>query len=163
MGRKSKGRKPRGRKSKGANLEGANLDGANLRGANLRGANLEGANLWGANLEGASLWGASLEGASLWGANLEGVNLDGVTGLNKFVKCVQIDTYSITYTSDRMQIGRKNYLISEWEAFSDDRISEMEPGALQWWKKYKKWIFQAIDLAPAEPTLNNKSQASEAA
>ena len=121
-----------------ANLEWANLEGANLRGANLRGANLEWANLRGANLE---------------EANLRGANLGGVNGINDWVKCIQIETYAITYTADVLQIGCEQHPIADWRNFDSRRIAGMDgKHSLKFWAKYKDWIFQTIELCPARPT-----------
>ena len=112
---------------------GANFGNADLRGANLRGANLGGADLWGANLWGADLWGAH--------------------GINQYVKCIQIDTYPITYTAEVIQIGCERHTHQEWAEFDDASILQMDGRkALTWWRKYKAWLFQAIEMCPAKPT-----------
>ena len=161
-----------------ASLDGANLDGANLYGANLNGASLDGAsliraNLYGANLNGANLNGASLDGANLnWanidgaildGASLYGANLNGANGVNDYVKCIQIDTYPITYTADLMQIGCQRHGLTDWANFSDAEIRAMDGvEALAWWKKYSAWIFATIELCPAKPIREAKSDEVEA-
>ena len=112
-----------------------------------------GANLAGANLDGANLDGASLDGANLYGASLNRASLDGASGINDYVKSMQIDTYPICYTHDALQIGCQRHLISEWSAFDDARIRHMDgTKALNFWRKYKAWIFQTIELCPAKPT-----------
>ena len=140
----------------GADLSGADLSGANLRGANLRGANLSGANLSGANLRGANLSGANLSGADLRGANLSGADLSRAylrganfwrtRGNNKEVKSIHCFKYDITYTIDTLQIGCENHTIDEWIEFSDDVISKMDTGALEWWKQHKEIILRIIDM-----------------
>ena len=149
----------------GANLAGANLTGANLRyadltGANLRYANLTGANLAGANLKGADLIGANLigadlryadlTGANLKGADLIGANLLSLVGNKARVKSFQIEKYDVTYTKEVMQIGCQRHDIKEWFEFDDDKISNMENGALEWWNKWKDTIKQIIEMSPAE-------------
>jgi uncharacterized protein YjbI with pentapeptide repeats len=137
----------------GANLLGANLSGADLSGANLSGANLSGANLSGANLLGANLSGANLTYADLLGANLSGANLRGAFGVNDYVKCIQIDTYPITYTAEIIQIGCQRHTHQEWSDFRDAQIRAMDGTmALEWWRKYKEWLFQTIEMCPAKPT-----------
>ncbi len=135
-----------------AYLPGADLFGAILRGAYLPGANLTGADLRGADLTGANLCYADLRGAILRGANLFGVNLFNTVGNLAEVKSLHIDTYIVTYTADRLQIGCKNHSFGEWCGFGDDAISEMDSRALEWWKKHKDIIFQIIELSPATPT-----------
>ena len=46
-----------------------------------------------------------------------------------------------------MAIGCEQHLISEWKGFSDKTISEMDKGALDWWNKWKEFIFTAIELS----------------
>ena len=129
-------------------LNGANLDGANLGRANLYGANLRDANLYGANLNGANLGRANLDRA-----NLDRANLNGASGVNDHIKCIQIDTYPITYTSEVMQIGCQRHGLTEWAEFSDAQIRAMDGvKALEWWGKYSAWIFATIALCPAKPT-----------
>ena len=141
-----------------ANLSGANLSWANLSGANLYRANLYRANLYTANLSGADLSEANLSGANLYTANLSGADLSGAdlsggNGVNDWIKCIQIDRYPIIYTSDVMQIGCERHQINEWREFDDARILEMDgKSALKFWRKYKDWIFQTIELCPAKPT-----------
>ena len=107
----------------------------------------------GANLDGASLYRASLDGANLNGASLDGANLNGASGINDFVKSIQIDTYPISYTAENIQIGCRRHKLVEWAAFSDAQIRAMDgKKALEWWSKYKEWIFQTIELCPAKPT-----------
>ena len=137
----------------GVSLNGANLNWANLDGANLNRANLIGSSLDGVSLYGSSLYRASLDGASLDGANLNRANLNGVTGINDYIKCIQIETYPINYTSDVIQIGCQQHTVEEWRDFSDAEIQGMDGlQALEWWHKWKDWLFQTIELAPAKPT-----------
>jgi uncharacterized protein YjbI with pentapeptide repeats len=136
-----------------ANLRRANLSGADLRDANLSGADLSGADLRDANLSGADLSGANLSGADLRDANLRNANLFGANGVNDYVKCIQIDTYPITYTAEMIKIGCQRHTHQEWADFTDAQIRAMDgTKALAWWGKYKGWLFQTIALCPAEPT-----------
>ena len=131
---------------------------ANLTGADLTWSNLTGANLTGANLTGADLTRANLTRVDLTWANLTGANLTGADGVNDFVKCMYVETYPITYTSNAIQIGCERHAITEWAEFDDKRILEMDgKSALKFWRKYKAWIFQTIDLAPAMPTKTEEA------
>ena len=136
----------------GANLDGANLDGANLDGANLVRANLVRANLVRANLDGANLYGANLVRANLDGANLVRANLVRANGDLKHIKSLKVEKYAIAYTATHIAIGCKQYALEEWRGFDDTTISDMDRGALDWWRKWKAVIFQVIDLSPALPT-----------
>ena len=162
----------RGADLSGANLSGAYLSGAYLSGADFRGAILSGAYLSGADLsdaifiradlsgadfrgvilKGAYLIGADLKGAYLSGADLKGANLSGTIGNNREIKSVQTCTWSVTYTSDIMQIGCKIHPIDDWWTFTDADISRMEPRALKWWTIWKPILQQIIAAGPATPT-----------
>jgi len=134
---------------RGANLRGANLHGADLRDANLRGADLRGANLHGANLRDANLRDANLRGADLRGADLRGANLygDKLTKTPLFLYNLKWD---VTITTTFLRIGCQVHLVSDWASFSDDRISEMAPGALEFWGKYKSAIMALCEAHKAD-------------
>jgi Pentapeptide repeats (8 copies) len=133
-----------------ANLRDTNLCYANLSGAELRFANLRHAGLRDANLSGANLSGANLSGANLSGANLSCANLSGVIGNMAEVKSLHLDTYNICYTCNMLTIGCQSHSIAEWAGFSDEEISSMDgKKALAFWGKYKKVIFDIIELSPA--------------
>ena len=129
----------------GANLYGANLTGACLIRANLYGACLIRANLYGANLYGANLYGANLTGADLTGADLTGACLTDAYladvkafGYTFNRSPIQIDDkYFIHLWDGFLKIGCEEHPIAEWLSFSDDDISEMDDGALDWWKVWK--------------------------
>ena len=108
---------------------------------------LEDANLIGANLIDANLIGANLIGANLEGANLEDANLRGANGNLKELKNMQIETYSISFTKDILQIGCKRFSHTEWKNFSDEEINKMDKLALSFWNKWKNFIFKAIELS----------------
>ena len=131
----------------------ADLSEANLSGANLSWANLSGANLSRANLSWANLSRANLSRANLSGADLSGADLSWASGINDWVKCIQLDTYPITYTAEVIQIGCQRHTHAEWAAFSDAQIRQMDGAkALALWQKWKAPLFQLIELAPAKPT-----------
>ena len=130
----------------GANLRNANLQWANLRGADLQGANLRGADLQWANLRGADLQGADLQGADLrWvnpqGANLQGANLRGadLQWANLPTDVIRIDgmLWDVTILHGHMRIGCQHHHVDEWSKFTDDEISKMGGGALEFWQANK--------------------------
>jgi hypothetical protein len=48
--------------------------------------------------------------------------------------------YRISISSTHIKIGCKLYKKIEWKKFNRVRISQMDNGAWDWWKKNKKWI-----------------------
>ena len=137
----------------GAYLSGANLSDANLSGAYLSDAYLSGANLSGANLRDAYLSGANLRGAYLRGANLSDANLidanlidanlrDAKWGnitISRSPLHVSIpNEWAIAILDTHMQIGCELHSLSEWAAFDDSRIAQMDGRhALRFWRQYK--------------------------
>jgi len=115
---------------RGANLLGANLSDANLRYADLRGADLSGADLRYADLSDADLSGADLRYANLSDADLRGANLI----------VLQMDLWTAYITTNHIMIGCQSHILSEWENFTDEEISEMHPGALEYWNENKEVI-----------------------
>ena len=110
------------------NLE--SLSDANLRGANLRDAYLRGADLRDADLRHANLSYADLRGADLRYANLRGADLI----------VLQMDLWTAYITTNHIRIGCQSHILSEWENFTDEEISEMHPGALEYWNENKEVI-----------------------
>ena len=129
-----------------ASLYGASLYGADLSRASLARANLSEANLSRADLSIADLSRASLSEADLSRASLSRADLYGCIG-NMIELCsMQIETYSIAFTKDILQIGCKRYSHKEWFDFRTDIIDEMDINAIVFWEKYKDFIFKAIEL-----------------
>jgi uncharacterized protein YjbI with pentapeptide repeats len=149
---------------RGANLRGADLSGANLRGADLSGAdlfcaNLGCANLSDVNLRGADLSNANLRGAKLPDANLSNTNLRGANLSDANILCqgdmvtiftMQLDTWRIGFTKDFMKIGCQSHSLEKWKNFTDEEILIMDSKALSWWKKWKDFIFKAVELTIME-------------
>ena len=136
-----------------ANLANANMANADLAGADLAGADLAYAYLVCANLANANMAHADLAGADLAHANLAHANLNGITGLNDWIKCIQIEDWPITYTAEVMQIGCQRHPLDAWRNFSDAEIRAMDGRkALTFWHKWRETIFKIIEMAPAQPT-----------
>lgn len=93
----------------------------------------------------------NLRGTDLRGTDLYGTDLCLCSGNMKQVKSMQIDTYRVSYTSTHLSIGCWGYKIEEWASFSDKEIISMGgKSALKFWRKFKDFIFTAIELSPAE-------------
>ena len=60
---------------------------------------------------------------------------------------MQLDTYMVCFNKHILAIGCQQYTINEWHNFTDDEISDMDYNALVWWKKWKDFIFKAIELS----------------
>ena len=81
---------------------------------------------------------ANLEGANLWGANLWGAKNSPlvINGLNWIV-----------YISGTgmMRIGCQNHSVEDWKSFTDEQISQMAGGALEFWNKHKTMLLGICD------------------
>ena len=148
-----------------ANLSSANLSSANLSSANLSSANLSYADLSYADLRSADLSNSDLRYANLSYANLRYADLSTsrincAIGNMAEIKTLLLEVWPITYTAEHLHIGCERHLISDWWDFDDDRIARMDIKALGWWKKWKDFIRQAIEMSPAVPTGREESDAA---
>ena len=96
---------------------------------------------------GANLRGADLSYTDLHGANLRGADLRFLVGNGEEVKTMHLEKYMVVFTKDVLVIGCESHPISEWEDFTDKEIDKMDSGALDWWNKWKDFIFKAIELS----------------
>jgi uncharacterized protein YjbI with pentapeptide repeats len=122
----------RGADLRGADLSGAYLSGADLRGAYLSGADLRGAYLRGAYLSGAYLYGAYLSGAYLRGADLRGEKIAIAPVLIGGLR------WTICISESYLEIGCQRHKHAKWAMFDDEEIADMDDGASEFWKQWKK-------------------------
>ena len=134
------------------NLRGANLCGADLCGADLREADLYGADLRGADLRGADMYEANLRGADLYEANLRGAVIDGEKVLKNPIRITCGLKYIVLITDSFMRIGCKRFTHEEWAMFSDDEISKMDRGALEFWTQWKIPLLEMCKSHKQQPT-----------
>ena len=101
----------------------------------------------------ADLRGAVLSRADLRGAVLSRADLMDASGNRSEIKAVDCDTYCVTYTADRLQIGCQNHPIADWWAFDEGAIRSMDgERAVAWWARWKPLLQQIIETSPAKPT-----------
>lgn len=126
---------------------------ANLRNANLAKTILFGSDLHGVDLRNTQLHGTDLRSARLCGVKLHKADMWGCIGNRREIKSLNVnERYPITYTSEVLQIGCKQYPIEEWWEFDDCTIAKMDVCALEWWKEWKDFIKMVIEKSPAKPT-----------
>ncbi len=133
----------------GANLMFADLQNTNLERANLSCINLTDTNLSFANLKFADLSFADLRWANLTNADLKNIKLNYAVGDKGEVKSMHIEKYDISwdFQNNILNIGCKSHSFDEWKNFTNEQIDKMDTGALKWWKKWKEFIFKAIELS----------------
>ena len=55
--------------------------------------------------------------------------------------CINIQgRWNITIMDEHIRIGCELHTIKQWFSYGDSRISEMEPSALDWWLRNRKWL-----------------------
>ena len=136
-----------------ADLRAADLRAADLCGANLRGANLRAADLRDADMRDAELCGADLRAANLRGADLRGADLRGADLRGEKLKSIPVFIYGlkwfVTVTNEFLTIGCQRHTHAEWEAFSDEQISDMAEGALNFWQMWKPSLLSVCAVQAA--------------
>lgn len=144
----------RGNDLKRVDLSFADLRGVDLRGVELNFSVLEASDLRGANLRGADLRNTSLKNSDLRNVRLEGAdllcaNFHNTIGNKKEIKTYQFEKYIVNIVKEIgvIQIGCENHTYEEWFNFTDEEISEMDEGALEWWNKHKEIIKQLYKMA----------------
>ena len=62
--------------------------------------------------------------------------------------CITVRTskYCCTISDTHLAIGCKNYTFSEWENFTEEEISKMDSGALEWWTQWKPILFEILKV-----------------
>ena len=90
------------------------------------------------NLE--SLRGADLRYANLFDANLRGADFSGADLRYADLIVLQMDLWTAYITTNHIRIGCQSHILSEWENFTDEEISSMHPGALEYWNNNKEVI-----------------------
>ena len=131
---------------------GAYFAGADFTDANFTGADFTDADFTRADFTRANFTGANFTGADFTRADFTDADFTDAIGNRREVKSLQIDTWSITYTSTHLQIGCQRHKIEDWWEFDDETINDMDGAALEWWRKWKAPLRQLIELSPAEPT-----------
>jgi len=129
-----------------ANMIGADMSGANMRGADMSGADMRGADMSGADMRDVNMSYADMRGADMRDVNMSYADMRGAIGNMIELKTLTLEKYVVTFNDSHMAIGCQQYTIEGWFEFTDDRISQMDYGALEWWKKWKDFIFTAIEM-----------------
>ena len=150
----------RGEVGERADLSSADLSYADLSYADLRSADLSNSDLRSADLSNSDLRYADLRDANLRYADLSTSRINCAIGNMAEIKTLLLEVWPITYTAEHLHIGCERHLISDWWDFDDDRIARMDIKALGWWKKWKDFIRQAIEMSPAVPTGREESDAA---
>jgi len=111
---------------------------------------VEGATKEGISFYHADMSGADMRGANMSDADMRGANMRYAIGNMIELKTLALEKYVVTFNDSHMAIGCQQHTIEGWFEFTDDRISQMGHGALEWWKKWKDFIFTAIKMTKGE-------------
>ena len=89
-------------------------------------------------LEAANLSDANLSDANLRDANLSGAKWGNITISRSPLHVSIPNEWAIVILDTHMQIGCELHSLSEWAAFDDSRIAQMDGRhALRFWRQYK--------------------------
>ena len=58
----------------------------------------------------------------------------------KFSLSILQEEYRLYFMSNIIKIGCEQHSPEEWKNFSDEEISDMDEGALEWWNRWKKFV-----------------------
>jgi len=109
-------------------------------------ADMGGADMSGADMRYVNMRDADMSDANMSGADMRGADMRYAIGNMIELKTLSLEKYVVTFNDSHMAIGCQQYTIELWFEFTDDRISQMDRGALEWWKKWKDFIFTAIEM-----------------
>lgn len=153
-----------------ANLEGANLFNVNAKNASFRAADLDRANLTYMDAQDANFTNASLRNSTIVGANFKGatmsksvlleadltrtnidfLQMEDIIGEGQRVKNLHTDKWNVSYTKDKMQIGKQMQSIDSWLSKSDEEMSVLGTDGPSWSKRWLPIIKQILTLSPAK-------------
>ena len=131
---------------RGANFSYASFSDADFSDADFRGANFRGASFRGASFSYADFRGANFIDADFRGANFKRASYQYCIGNMKELKSMQLDTYLIVFNKHFLAIGCQQHSIEKWKKFTDEEIENLDYYALEWWNKWRDFIFKAIEL-----------------
>jgi len=76
-----------------------------------------------------------IEGYQIVGGEME------ILGLKtKFSLSIIQEEYRLYFMSNIIKVGCEEHSPKEWKNFSDDEISDMDAGALEWWNRWKTFV-----------------------
>jgi len=129
-----------------ASFREASFNGADFREANFRGADFREADFSWADFREADFSWANFRGADFREADFREASYQYCTGNAKELKSMQLNRYLIVFNKHFLAIGCQQHSIKKWKNFTDDEIDSLDNGALEWWNKWKDFIFKAIEL-----------------
>lgn len=101
-------------------------------------------------VEAAVSAGANLSEADLYRANLYGANLSGANGKKITIKKTPVQIsglrWRIIIFDKDMRIGCEYHSLADWWPYDDDRITDMDSHALDFWKQHKG-LLQGVCVA----------------
>ena len=110
----------------------------------------------------ANLSGANLSGANLRGANLRGASFgEGVTAEQGVLQLLGL-RWDVIIFDAHMRIGCQMHPLSDWAAFDDRRIAEMDGvHALRFWRQHKSALLTLAQRGNA-PAATAKAEGGAA-
>ena len=113
-------------------------------GGNFLGGYFLGGDFLGGDFMGGNFYGGDFKGGDFRGGNFRGGNFRGGTFLGEVLHrtpiLIQDLTWPVICTPEKLRIGCKCYTHTEWQEFSDAKISEMDPRAGAFWYRNKAFL-----------------------
>ena len=104
----------------------------------------------GSDLENADISWSMITAANFKDAKLDGVGMESTFGVNEYIKCMQIDVYSVCYTKTHLQVQCQNHPIKVWkEMTARDQIQCGYKIGYQWAVENQEWLFKTMERYPA--------------
>lgn len=117
-----------------------------IRGRVMHEGEMHGGEMHGGEMHGVMLGGV-MHGGIMLGGVMHGGEVRGGDVVSRNPILIAGARWPVTITDNHILIGCQHHLIAKWQGFSDDEIAKMSEGALDFWKKWKDFIFQAIELS----------------
>ena len=130
-----------------ADFSGSDFSGSNFRNSNFSGSDFSDSDFRNSSFRYSDFSGSNSRNSNFKNSNWENSRHQYKIGNMREWKSMQLDTYMIVFNKRIMAIGCQQYTIDEWKQFTDEKISEMDKKSLEWWNKWKDFIFKAIELS----------------
>ena len=125
-----------------SNLQHVYLGYSDLTQANFTGSDLRMANMLGSDLLSCNFNDADLRGTDLRRTDIRRCSIVDTVGNTSQIISTHIESWNISATRYALAVGCEQHEWKEWQSFTDEEINDMDNNALEFWKKWKNFIFE---------------------
>ena len=130
----------------GSDFSWSDFSGSDFSESDFSESDFRGSNFSGSNFRGSDFRGSDFSGSDFRGLDFRKSRHQYKIGNMREWHSMQLDRYMIVFDKNILAIGCQQHSIKKWKEFSDKEISNMDKAALDWWNKWKDFIFKAIEL-----------------